>query len=50
MSTAAILLIFFGLFLVGGAISFWRQKMPLGVVIVLAVMAAISLASGLMRL
>ena len=50
MSTAATLLILLGLFLLGGVYSFWKQKMPKGVIVVLAAGAVMSLAAGLLRL
>jgi hypothetical protein len=50
MSTAATLLILLGLFLLGGVYSFWKQKMPKSVIVVLAAGAVVSLASGLLRL
>ncbi|GAA1083656.1 MULTISPECIES: hypothetical protein [Streptomycetaceae] len=50
MSKSAIALIFVGLFLTGGVISFWKQKLPKGVVAVLAIGAVLCLAAGAMRL
>ncbi|WP_037604748.1 hypothetical protein [Streptacidiphilus rugosus] len=50
MSTIAFLLIFIGLFLGGGAYSFWKQKLPKGVVVLLAICAVMSLAAGLLRI
>ncbi|MFE2107176.1 hypothetical protein ACFXAF_15065 [Kitasatospora sp. NPDC059463] len=50
MSKAAIVLIFAGLFLTGGVISFWKQKQSKGVILVLALGAVMCLGSGLMRL
>jgi len=44
------LLIFLGLFLLGGAISFWKQKMPRGVITLLGIGAALSLTAGVLRL
>jgi hypothetical protein len=43
-------LIFLGLFLLGGAWSFHRQKLPRGVVVVLGIGAAMSLLAGVLRL
>jgi len=43
-------LIFVGLFLLGGAISFWRQKLPKGVVAVLGSGALLALLAGVLRL
>jgi len=43
------LLIFVGLFLLGGAISFWRQQLPKGVVTLLAASSAFALVAGVMR-
>jgi hypothetical protein len=43
-------LIFTGLFLLGGAISFWKQKLPRGVVAVLGASAALALLAGILRL
>ncbi|MEV6207751.1 hypothetical protein [Kitasatospora sp. NPDC051914] len=50
MSNIAIALIFVGLFLTGGVISFWKQKLPKGVIAVLAIGAVMCLAAGIMRL
>jgi uncharacterized membrane protein (UPF0136 family) len=50
MSKAATLCILLGLFLCGGVYSFWRQKMPVSVIALLGVGAAMSLAAGLLRL
>ncbi|WP_316520711.1 hypothetical protein [Kitasatospora brasiliensis] len=50
MSKSALILIFAGLFLVGGVISFWKQKLPKGVILVLAIGSVMCLGSGLMRL
>ena len=50
MNGTATLLIFVGLFLLGGAISFWKQKLPRSVVILLGIAAVMSLAAGVLRL
>ncbi|CAM5626791.1 hypothetical protein ACIG0C_16005 [Kitasatospora aureofaciens] len=50
MSKSATILLFVGLFLAGGVISFWKQKLPKGVILVLAIGAVMCLGSGLMRL
>lgn len=50
MSKAATLFILLGLFLAGGVWSFWRQKMPKSVIVLLGIGAAMSLAAGLLRL
>ncbi|MDH6127171.1 hypothetical protein [Kitasatospora sp. GP82] len=50
MSKSATLLIIAGLFLSGGVISFWKQKLPKGVIAVLAIGAVLCLVSGVMRL
>ncbi|MFI6155579.1 hypothetical protein ACIBCA_23165 [Kitasatospora sp. NPDC051170] len=50
MNNTAMILIFVGLFLAGGVISFWKQKIPKGVILVLAFGSAMCLASGLLRL
>ncbi|MEV0693298.1 hypothetical protein [Streptomyces sp. NPDC050388] len=47
LSTALIVV---GLFFVGGVVSFIKQKMPKGVVVVLAIGAAMCLAAGVLRL
>jgi hypothetical protein len=49
VSTIAFLLIFLGLFLLGGAYSFWKQKLPKGVVVLLGICAVMSLAAGILR-
>ncbi|MGW2249729.1 hypothetical protein ACWCXH_05965 [Kitasatospora sp. NPDC001660] len=50
MSKSAVALIFVGLFLAGGVISFWKQKLPKGVILVLAIGSVMCLAAGVMRL
>ncbi|MEY9843448.1 hypothetical protein [Streptacidiphilus sp. MAP5-3] len=50
MSTVSFLLVFLGLFLGGGAYSFWKQKLPKGVIVLLLVCAVMSLAAGFMRI
>ncbi|MGY1452918.1 hypothetical protein [Streptomyces sp. SS8] len=50
MSGVSILLIFVGLFLLGGTVSFWKQGMPRGVVTLLGIGAALSLIAGILRL
>lgn len=50
MNGTSTLLIFVGLFLLGGAVSFWRQRMPKGVVTLLGLAAALALAAGVTRL
>ncbi|GAA2741622.1 MULTISPECIES: hypothetical protein [Kitasatospora] len=50
MSKSAIVLIFVGLFLAGGVISFWKQKLPKGVIAVLGLGAVMCLGAGVMRL
>ena len=50
MSKSATILLFVGLFLAGGVISFCKQKLPKGVILVLAIGAVMCLGSGLMRL
>ncbi|WP_042383690.1 hypothetical protein [Streptacidiphilus melanogenes] len=50
MSGTSFVLIFLGLFLAGGAYSFWRQKLPKGVIVLLAICGVMSLAAGLLRI
>ncbi|WP_208877045.1 hypothetical protein [Streptomyces armeniacus] len=50
MTGLSALLIFIGLFFLGGAISFWKQEMPRGLVVLLGFAAAMSLVGGVMRL
>lgn len=50
MTGLSALLIFVGLFLLGGAYSFWRQKLPKGVVVLLGGSAALALLAGVLRL
>ncbi|WP_199185640.1 hypothetical protein [Streptomyces carminius] len=50
MNGLSTLLIFVGLFLLGGAVSFWKQQMPRGVVALLGIGAALSLLAGVLRL
>ncbi|MFI9272411.1 hypothetical protein ACIGXM_17055 [Kitasatospora sp. NPDC052896] len=46
----ATLLIVVGLFLGGGVYSFWKQKLPKGVIAVLALGSVLCLAAGALRL
>ncbi|MET9875625.1 hypothetical protein [Actinacidiphila glaucinigra] len=50
MTKPAILFILLGLFLAGGVYSFWKQKLPKGVIVLLGIGSAMSLAAGLLRL
>lgn len=50
MNGVSTLLFFVGLFLLGGAFSFWKQKMPTSVITVLGIGAALALAAGALRL
>ncbi|MFC1403811.1 MULTISPECIES: hypothetical protein [Streptacidiphilus] len=50
MSTSTIVFVFLGLFLLGGAYSFWKQKLPKGVVLLLVLGSGMCLATGLMRI
>ncbi|MEU5833579.1 MULTISPECIES: hypothetical protein [Streptomyces] len=50
MTGLAALLIFVGLFLAGGAISFWKQQLPKGVVVLLGAASALALLAGILRL
>ncbi|WP_180927678.1 hypothetical protein [Streptomyces sp. AJS327] len=50
MNGLSTLLIFVGLFLLGGAISFWKQELPRGVVVLLGLGAAMALGAGVLRL
>ncbi|MDF4250075.1 hypothetical protein [Streptomyces sp. WMMB303] len=49
MTGLAALLIFVGLFLAGGTISFWKQQLPKGVIVLLAVASVMCLAAGILR-
>ena len=50
MSGLSALLIFVGLFLAGGAFSFWKQKLPTGVIVLLGIGSALALLAGILRL
>jgi hypothetical protein len=50
MNGVSILLLFVGLFLLGGVYSFVKQGQPKGVITVLAIGAALALAAGILRL
>ncbi|WP_329319228.1 hypothetical protein OG607_34980 [Streptomyces sp. NBC_01537] len=50
MNKASTLYILLGLFLAGGVYSFWKQKLPKGVIVLLGIGSAMSLAAGLLRL
>lgn len=50
MNGISSLLIFVGLFFAAGTYSFWRQKLPKGVILVLGLAAVMALAAGILRL
>ncbi|MFE9095140.1 hypothetical protein [Streptomyces sp. NPDC007264] len=50
MNGTSTVLIVVGLFLVGGIISFVRQKMPKSLIVLLSIGAALCLVTGVMRL
>ncbi|MEE1930465.1 hypothetical protein V1J52_20135 [Streptomyces sp. TRM 70351] len=50
MTGLSTLLIFVGLFLLGGAVSFWKQGQPKAVITVLGIGSALSLLAGVLRL
>ncbi|MGW0820449.1 hypothetical protein [Streptomyces sp. NPDC002845] len=50
MSGLSTVLIVVGLFLVGGIISFVKQQMPKGLIVLLSIGAAMCLAAGVLRL
>ncbi|GAA4667780.1 hypothetical protein GCM10023347_21130 [Streptomyces chumphonensis] len=50
MNGVSTALVFVGLFLLGGAISFWRQGLPKGVVGLLGAGSALALIAGILRL
>ncbi|MFC9589697.1 hypothetical protein [Streptomyces sp. NPDC056944] len=50
MNGLSTILILVGLFLLGGIYSFVKQKMPKGLVVLLAIAAAMCLSAGVLRL
>ncbi|MEU6193382.1 MULTISPECIES: hypothetical protein [unclassified Streptomyces] len=50
MNSLSTILIVVGLFLVGGIISFVKQKMPTSLIVLLSISAALCLVAGVMRL
>ncbi|GGT13061.1 hypothetical protein [Streptomyces chromofuscus] len=50
MNGISTLLIVVGLFLVGGIISFAKQQMPKGLIVLLSIGAAMCLVAGVLRL
>lgn len=50
MNAVSTLLIAVGLFLGAGAYSFWKQELPRGVVVLLAVSSTLCLIAGILRL
>ena len=50
MNGLSTVLIVVGLFLVGGIISFVKQQMPKGLIVLLSIGAAMCLAAGVVRL
>ncbi|MFD7440400.1 hypothetical protein [Streptomyces sp. NPDC059909] len=50
MNGLSTVLIVLGLFLIGGVISFAKQQMPKGLIVLLSAGAAMCLAAGVLRL
>ena len=50
MNSVSSLLIVVGLFLVGGIVSFVKQKMPTSLIVLLSIGAGMCLVAGVMRL
>jgi hypothetical protein len=50
MNSTSSLLIVVGLFLVGGIVSFVKQKMPASLIVLLSIGAGLCLVAGVMRL
>ena len=50
MNSSTIVIRFLGLFLLGGVISFWKQKLPKGVTLLLALASGMCLATAMMRI
>ncbi|MEU9475003.1 hypothetical protein [Streptomyces sp. NPDC048191] len=50
MNSLSSLLIVVGLFLVGGIVSFVKQKMPASLIVLLSIGAGLCLVAGVMRL
>jgi hypothetical protein len=50
VNATSTLLIVLGLFLLGGVISFVKQRMPKGLIVLLSIGAAMSLVAGVLRL
>jgi hypothetical protein len=50
MNTSAAVYIFLGIFLASGVYSFWKQKLPKSVILLLGLSAAASLTVGFMSL
>ncbi|MEV4443337.1 hypothetical protein AB0K09_30945 [Streptomyces sp. NPDC049577] len=50
MNSLSTLFIVLGLFLLGGVISFWKQQMPKGIIVLLSIGATMSLAAGILRI
>ena len=50
MNGISSLLIFVGLFFAAGTYSFWKQKLPKGVTLVLGIAAVMALLAGVLRL
>ncbi|MEB8340356.1 hypothetical protein [Streptomyces endophyticus] len=50
MSGLSAVLIFVGLFLGGGAWSFKKQKLPMGVVVLMGIGSAMCLVAGVLRM
>ena len=50
MSSSTIVFLFLGLFLLGGAYSFWKQKLSKSMVVLLALAGVMCFATGVMKL
>ncbi|GAA0490273.1 hypothetical protein ACFQ2B_24110 [Streptomyces stramineus] len=50
MTGLSTVLIVVGLFLIGGVISFWKQGLPKGVIVLLGIASVMCLVAGVMRI
>ncbi|MFD6417967.1 hypothetical protein [Streptomyces sp. NPDC060194] len=50
MTGLSTVLIVVGLFLAGGVYSFWKQKLPMGVVVLLGIASVMCLVAGVLRI
>jgi hypothetical protein len=50
MNSSTVVILFLGLFFLGGVISFWKQRLPKGITLLLALASGACIATAAMRI